>query len=252
MLKEMLIKLGLSEKEAHIYEAALESGPETAQKIARRAGITRTGTYIYIQTLIRKGLMGKTTRDKKTYFCAEPPENLANLLELQKEEAKRLSAELEKTMPQLRTLFEANEERPHVRFFEGRLGLQSMVHDFLKSKFESVEEFVPLDDAYAFSPPQKDGYRDKVNKKFKNIPMRTLYTSEKSGLLKPKEGSRERRFLPKEKFPFTGSLTIYGNKVSLISQKKTVTGVIVENNEIAATLRTLFNLAWEAAAHHKN
>ena len=68
MLKEMLVKLGLSEKEAHIYEAALESGPETAQKIARRAGITRTATYIYIKSLIKKGLMSSNTRDKKTFF----------------------------------------------------------------------------------------------------------------------------------------------------------------------------------------
>ncbi len=88
MSNKILTSLGLSEKEAQIYEATLESGPETVQKIAHRAGITRTGAYAYIRSLIQKGLMSSSTRDKRTYFSAEPPENLFRLLEQQKEKMK--------------------------------------------------------------------------------------------------------------------------------------------------------------------
>ncbi len=151
----------------------------------------------------------------------------------------------------IKLLFETNEERPRVHFFEGKTGLQDMINDFMKSKFASVEEFVPLDEAFAFSPPKKGDYRQKISKKFRKVPMRTIYTSNNGLLLKPKKGLRERRVLPKEKFPFLGSLTIYGNKVALISQKKTVTGVIVENKEIAETLRTMFDLAWGATEKYQ-
>ncbi len=81
--------------------------------------------------------------------------------------------------------------------------------------------------------------------------MRTIYTSKSESVLETKKGLKERRFLPKEKFPFAGSVTIYGNKVSLISQKRTISGVIIENKEIADTLKTIFNLAWEASEKYQ-
>jgi len=252
MLKEMLVKLGLSEKEAHIYEAALESGPETAQKIAKRAGITRTATYIYIKSLIKKGLMSSNTRDKKTFFSAEPPENLFRLIETRKKELQHSSFELKKIIPKLRVLFETNEERPRVRVFEGREGLKTMINDLLKSKFSSLEELISLDELHAIVPPHTDDHREQIQKKFKKTPSKIIYTTKEGPTLRDAEKStNDHRFLPKEKFPFSGGLNIYGNKISLTSYKKTITGVIIENKEIADTLRTLFNLAWKSVRHSK-
>lgn len=251
MPAEILYKLGLSEKEAKVYLSALELGTETVQKIAKKSGIGRTTAYAHIKSLIKRGLMSSGTRDGKTYFSAEPPENLSFLLEGQKKEIGQLSSDLQKIIPELRLLFETTEERPRIKLFEGREGLKSMVNDFMKSKFSNVEEFTPIDEAYEFSPPQKNGYRQKIKRKFSKVPMRTIYTSGKGLFLKPKEKLKERRFLPKDIFPFTGSVTIYGNKVSLISQKRTISGVIIENKEITDTLRTMFNLAWEASEKYQ-
>ena len=250
MYGNILNKLGLSEKEAKIYEAALELGPETIQRITRKAGIKRTAAYTYVRSLIRKGLMSSGIRDKKTYFSAEAPENLSMLLDIRKKETKQLASDLQKVIPKLRTLFETTEERPRVRFFEGKEGLKTMINDFMKSKFTSAEEFVSIDEAFAFFPPQPNDYREKIRKKFRKIPMRILYSSKKGPFLKPKQKSQEYRFLLKEKFPFTGGVTIYGNKVSLISRKRTVVGVIIESKGIADTLRTMFDLAWDTAAKY--
>ncbi len=251
MTLKILTKLGLSEKEAKIYKAALESGPETVQKIARKAEITRTSAYLHLKSLMKKGLINNNVRDKKTYFYAEPPENLLTLVDLRKKETLELSSELQKLLPQLRSLFETNEERPRVHFFEGKTGLEDMINDFMKAKFASAEEFVPLDEAYAFSPPRKGDHRQKIDRKFRKIPRRIIYTSKSEPVLETKKGLRERRFLPKEKFPFAGSVTIYGNKVALINHKTTVSGVIIENKEIAETLRTMFNLAWETTEKYQ-
>ena len=250
MYDNTLKRLGLTEKEVKIYQATLDLGPETIQKIAREAGITRTSAYVHVRSLIKRGLMSSVACDKKTYFAVEPPENLSSLLTVRKGEIKQLSSDLRKILPRLRLLFETTEERPRVRFFEGRAGHKSMIKDLMRSRFQSLEEFAPLDETYGLFPPQKGDYREKVRKKFSKIPMRVIYTSEKGHILKPKQGLTERRFLPKEKFPFTGSITIYGNKISLVSQKKTITGVIVENGEIANTLRMLFSLAWDTAKRY--
>ena len=245
MKKDILTRLGLGEKEAKIYEAALESGPETVQKIARGAGVTRTSAYTHIKSLMKKGLMSKGVRDKRTYFSAEPPENLFRLVEMRKKEVQRYSFELKKEMPLLRLLFETNEDRPRVRVFEGREGLKTMIDDLLKSKFSSLEEFTSLDETYAIIPPRPDDHREQIKKKFKKTHKRIIYTSERGPFLLSRKDA-EFRFLPKDKFPFTGSVNIYGNKVTLTSHKKTITGVIIENKEIADTLRTLFNFAWES------
>ena len=76
--------------------------------------------------------------------------------------------------------------------------------------------------------------------------MRIIYTSKNGPILNPQEGSKERRYIPLEKFPYSGSLTIYGNKVALMAENHHLVGAIIENNEIANTLRALFNLAWES------
>lgn len=251
MSAHILNKLGLSEKDAKVYLSALELGTETVQKIAKRSDIGRTTAYIHINSLIKKGLMSTSIRDGKTYFSAEPPENLSLLLEGRKKETAELCSDLHKLIPQLRLLFETTEERPRIKLFEGKEGLKSMINDFMKSRFSSVEEFAPIDEAYGFSPPQKNDYRQKIKRKFRNIPMRILYASQKGPFLKIKEGLKERRFLPKDIFPFTGSVTIYGHKASLISQKRTISGVIIENKEIADTLRAIFDLAWEASKKYQ-
>ena len=245
MVKNILVKLGLAEKEAQIYKVALESGPETVQKIAQRAEITRTGAYAYIKSLMSRGLMSSSTRDKKTYFLAESPESLSSLLDSRKKEVQRLIFEFKKTMPQLRTLFETNEERPQIRVFEGKEGFKTMTNDLLKSKFQALEEFTSVDEIYTIYPAQQDEYREKLVKKFKKARTRIIYTSNNLVLNKLSHVA-ELRFLSKEKFPFVGSMNIYGNKVALTSHKKTTTGVIIENKEIAETMRAIFNLAWES------
>lgn len=248
---DILKQLGLSEREAKIYLTSLELGPETAQKIAKKSGIARTTAYGQIKSLIRKGLMNVNKRDKKLFFATEPPENLLVLINSRKREFLRLCNESRKLIPKLRLLFETNEERPRVKLFEGREGLKSIIKDFAKSKFSSVEEFTSTDEAYEFLPPRKNDYRQKLKTRFRNIPMRIIYTSKEGAFLKPRDKLKERRFLPKDQFPFSGSITVYGNKLFLISQKKTVIGIQVESKEIANTLRIMFDLAWDAAAKYQ-
>jgi sugar-specific transcriptional regulator TrmB len=84
MLKE-LQDLGLSEKEAKAYLAALEIGRATADQLAKHAKIKRPTTYMQLESLMKMGLMSTYEEDKKTYFAPESPELLKRLLTKQKE-----------------------------------------------------------------------------------------------------------------------------------------------------------------------
>ena len=52
MLKE-LQDIGLSEKEARVYLAALEIGRATADQLAKHAKIVRPTTYVQLQSLMK-------------------------------------------------------------------------------------------------------------------------------------------------------------------------------------------------------
>lgn len=246
MLKEIFKKIGLPEKMAKVYSAVLEFGPQTAQQIAQKVSIPRPTVYVHIESLMKRGLVSKIEKGNKVYFIAESPENLRRLIETKLKGVESASLELKKSIPQLNLLFETAEEKPRIRFFEGKEGLLTMIKDFKTSKFDSVEEFVSMDKAFETMPPGDNDFRKKIAKKFKKIPMRIIYTSKKGPFLKNKEGSKERRFMPPEKFPHSGSITIYGNKAALMAKNKHLIGIIIENREIANTIRTLFDFTWES------
>lgn len=245
MLEE-LQKLGLSEKEAKVYLAALELGPSSVQEIARKAGLSRATVYFQIENLIKEGLMSSFLRKKKRYFSAESPEKLLRFLEIEERKIKEKREEFKKIFPELQTIFSLAEEKPKVRFFEGKEGLKSIQEDILKSKPKSLEEFIPLDDSYRIFPPHKRDHRELMAKKMKNVPIRVIYTSQKG--FKPKKSSKTQiRFIPSEKLPFHTEIVIYGNKTAFCVHKGKLLGVIIESKEISDSLRSIFNLAWQAA-----
>ena len=68
MLKNNLIELGLSEKEASVYLASLELGASSVQKISQQAKINRATTYVIIESLSKKGLMSTMEKAGKIFF----------------------------------------------------------------------------------------------------------------------------------------------------------------------------------------
>ncbi len=81
-----LRKLGLSEKEAKVYLAGLELGPDSAQNIAHKAGLSRPTAYEIIKKLEAKGLFKETKDKKKRHFSAQSPENILGILRTQRKE----------------------------------------------------------------------------------------------------------------------------------------------------------------------
>jgi len=247
ILEKILEDLGLSEKEAKVYLASLELGEAAPAEIAKHAGINRATTYVIAEKLVKDGLMSHLEKDKKTYFMAENPEQLLRLLRKQEQNIKNKEQEFQKYLPELKTIFDTAGERPKVRFFEGKEGLKAIQEDFLDSKDRQIEEVYSHDDLQnVFSEEDLQKSRDLRQKR--KIHARAIYVR--------KEGKRNQVFLPDiteiriipgDKFSIHSDILFYDNKVAMISLKGKFVGVIIENNTIVDTLRSIFNLAWEAA-----
>src|SRR3989339_2265497 len=114
-----LTHLGLTEKEAAVYVAALQLGPAAVQEISDRAQVNRATTYVMIDSLSARGLLSSTEKDGRRIFMAESPERLLVLLRLQKKEMEAKEEELIQVLPKLNAFFNRAAEKPEVRYLEG-------------------------------------------------------------------------------------------------------------------------------------
>jgi sugar-specific transcriptional regulator TrmB len=144
MLKE-LQDMGLSEKEARVYLAALEIGRATAEQLAKQAKIVRSTTYVQLESLMKKGLMSTYEEGKKTYFAPESPELLKRLLMRQRDEVQAKEHELASFLPELLRQFEGAGERPVVRFFPGKEGITIVRDEVLMTKEQKLRVILSSD-----------------------------------------------------------------------------------------------------------
>lgn len=150
-------------------------------------------------------------------------------------------------LPDLDAISDASGERPRVLFYEGIEGLEAMRETVFSSKIDTMEDFISFDDL-SHLLPEEHWNRHSKRLGEKKIVGRTIYTSDSERHPSNRVRSHwEFRRIPKEKFPMHGELTVFGNKVSMISLKGKLVGVIIESKEMAIMVRTMFDLAWRQA-----
>lgn len=244
-----LRKLGFSEKEAKVYLAALELGAETAQEISRKAGVNRATTYVILQILIKRGLASTFEKGKKTFFAAESPDQIDHLLRKQSEEIFEQRRDLERIIPELRALNNLAENKPKVRFFEGRDGILSMYEEVYRkaSRESQFYEFLSLDKALAVFPDYPS--TSMLQRLKRNIAWQVIYTSRdgpQAYFDDPKIKSFAKHLKP-EKYPFETSILIAPelNWVVISSFSRGLSGVIIENPELAKTMESMFHFMWD-------
>jgi len=242
-----LKKLGLSDKEAKLYLTSLQRGPETAPTLAKLSDIVRPTAYVIIEGLVKKGLMSSTEKSKKTLFTAESPEHLLSLIRLQKKEIEEKEREIFKLIPQLELLANIKGEKPKVRVFEGKEGLKAVIENILKSKTKIIYSFMPSDELFEIFPPDEHKEYMASPRVKKGIKGKLIYTSKKGHIYKEKDPQnlREATFIDKKKFPFNCGIDIYGNNVAFYTYKGVIMGVVIENEDIAMTMKTVFDMIWE-------
>jgi sugar-specific transcriptional regulator TrmB len=239
-----LEKLGLSEKEAMVYLAALETGPAPVQAISRKAEVNRATTYVMIEALMQKGLMSTFDKGKKSMFTAEKPERLHRIVHHERATVDEKEQTIKKILPDLDAICAAAGERPKVSFYEGEEGLEAMRETIFEIKADEIQDFISFDDLRHLLPQDHwKKHNDRLAKK--KVAGRTIYTSDKYEV--PAEAGKhlwEFRRIPKNQFPMHGELTVYGNKVAMVALKGKLVGVIIESKEMALMVRSMFDLAW--------
>jgi sugar-specific transcriptional regulator TrmB len=245
-LIKSLEKLGLSEKESKIYIAGLGLSKFSVIAISEKTGIKRPTCYLILEDLKKKGLITTFPKAKKVLYVAEHPNNLLKSTESNFSLAKQL-------MPELQNLIGSGSEKPILKVYVGQKGIQNIFDDiFGESKdffyIATVEDLVE-------SVGQEfidEWILKRVAKGMKSTSIRI-----KEGEMDYKlygdspENLRSIKYAPEGfKMPYT--IFIYSKKVAFISKKKELFGFIVESNDLAVSVKALFDVVWSISSEKFN
>lgn len=243
-LINVLMNLGLTDKESKVYLACTERGTAVVSDLAQSAGINRVTTYDILEKLKQRGLVSYFTKKKIKYFSSIAPETLL-------EEFEKRTSDLRTSLPKFKTLTgEIN--HPRVRYFEGIEGIKAIYADTLTSKTEILN----YSNSYEIRKQWTNYDEEYVTKRAqKKIHLRGISPKDKAGEQVQSQDEkyyREMRLIPSDQFDFTNEINIYDDKVAIISFKDELIGMIIESIEIANSQRAIFNMSWQFAEMFDN
>ncbi|MDD3284013.1 MAG: helix-turn-helix domain-containing protein [Patescibacteria group bacterium] len=248
MHKDLLIELGLSQNEAIVYEHLLINGKSLAGDIIKKTPLKRGVIYNALSDLVKKGLIKQGKTNKILSFSPNHPDKLREYIENREREVKKAEISLDSQMPMLLSSFNLVSNQPGVRIYEGKDGLAKTLNDSLSSK----TEIVTYADIYGM-----EKYMGRANDKY--ITKRKELKIYKRAILADTPYARdymkdydkevtELRYIDGKEYPMYLEMEIYDNKVSFMtfSDKKLI-GVIIENEEIYKTQKSIFEIVWKNA-----
>ena len=252
MLKE-LQDVGLSEKEARIYLAALELGPATAEQLAKRAKIVRSTAYVQIESLMKKGLMSTYEEGKKTFFAPESPAYLKQLFERERALLDARQKELESAvLPKLTELFESAGEHPAVRFFDGKEGIKALREEVLTAKDKDIYVISANNDlTTVFSQKELDDYSERRIKK--GLVTHLLYTRAEGKLNDFKSGyaeSTKHAYVRPDTLKLATDMVIFDDNVGIMTLKGKLLGTIIKSRDVRDSVLSIFKFIWAQAEKH--
>ena len=237
MKQKVLEEIGLTASEARIYLILLEEGASLAGTISRNTGIHRRSVYDSIERLIQKGLVSYIKKNNRKYFEAVSPERLKEILQKKEDD-------LEKILPELKTLQHMTSEKNETLFFRGKAALRSAFDDQLeKAKTICIwGASVKATSALPFYFPHHDKIRIKKKIKAKLI----FNDSDKNNKYLNSIPLAEIKFVPKEVKSET-AVIIYEKNVLIVAWKANPIGILIRENAIAAGFKSYFDFMWSIA-----
>lgn len=245
---ESLIKLGLTPDQAKIYEVLVSSPILPAKMVAQRAGVSRELTYVVLKQLEDLDLIEKSTNTRITMFRAKNPRSIKKVLEKKQEAFQTAEKAYQDIIGSLIGDFNIAHSKPFIRFYEGVDGLQK-TYDHLLKYAKTVYVIRSL---YDYENPiirkmVSEQIKKQAEKKIRSYVLTPhLPHMSPDRLRHDLDRNITRKVVPKEKFSLPSQVIIYNNTVSITSMKKELVTTIIENEDIANTLKTLFIYMWDS------
>ena len=244
---DQLLTLDLSPAERTAYETLITHGAMAPPQLAKAAQLTRVNAYAALRGLAQKGLAKEKDVNKKRVYSPEPPTKLQQLARQKAEQAKAGLDSIEAIIPSLMNQYALVSGQPGISHYEGLDGIKQIYEDSLRPPH--YEESLVMRSIYDSNEIQP--YILKYIKRRAKLGIRNRTLSPpvdyRTGV-HDKELLRQSRFLTKDRFSIPTEISIYGDKVSLVSLRKDLIGTVIQSKDVAQTFRILFELLWASAS----
>ena len=229
------------ESEIKVYLKALESGPSAVADLSKAAGLSRQATYVAIKELTARGVFSSVLKGKKMLYAAESPDKLLAYIKSRREKMADMIKEVEESIPELKQM--VSKDFPTVKMFEGREGIGAILEELklLPNKTE-IFEISDLNSMYKLLKPEDLlALRNKL--KVKKATIKGIYL----GGASRKVADVQRAFLPEKTGGFGCNVGVYGNKIIMVTFSGKIISIIIDNENLAKTLRLILGLAFQQA-----
>jgi len=245
-LTTILQSAGLTEKEALLYETLITVGTQSASKLASLAHLKRGITYAALDKLVELGVVMMSKRAGVAVYTPTHPSAIAQLLAKRRSELGSFEHLLTQRMGELAKKFKLAVGRPTVRYFEGEEGIREVFEDIYAPKDDPVYGCVDLEQADKAFPEHI--VKNLIPKRIRNgVRAVTILTDSPSARAIAKQDTRQLRvshLVDQKEYPLPAEIDIYEDKVAMMTfQKKDFVAIIIENANIAQSLRSIFRLA---------
>lgn len=241
-----LQQLGLSAKETQVYLALLKRGPSSVRHLAEAAQVNRGTTYDILKSLQQQGLVSYYDQEKKTYFVAQDPESLSQIIADRKQSLESLDQQLEGVVPQLKSVANATSaSKPVVRYYHGPKGVRNILREVLEDVASLSKKAYCVYSSSTIAKHLYDAIPNFTKLRIKaGLHVRVIAFGEGGST---KETLAERRWLSREKTASTYTI-IFGRKTAFISldDREQPHGVILEDANLSETQRLLFDAHWNS------
>lgn len=247
-MKEILKKIGLSEKEICVYLALLETGEATLMQVSNRAHLAPMTTKYLLQKLHEKECITAVQKKSRHLYIPHAPSKLLETLRKKRQSLDTSIADFEKSLPELNRHLSFSTFAPKIRFFS---------HEEIRSIYEEILR-QPIDMIYWIGDVLKiqnaigveyleEWMRRRVKKKIATRVIRVpegevyspVYTQEVPMLRKIRHTVKG--------FESPSHIIIYGDNVAFITTKKEAFGTVITSREVAMTMRACWNEVWKNA-----
>ncbi len=243
MHNSTLEKLGLSTKEAIVYQSLLSLGPSPIRVIAEKSAINRSTTHDCLKSLLQKGVVNYLPRGRRKLFSPRNPDVLLQIAEKKQYDLELAITKLKSTViPDLQHLT-PDFASAQVQFYEGDEGIEFVLRDILSTVKGSQKKSYAV---FSSKPIRSHLYRP-----FPNFTNQRIKQGIEVRVIAIGDGGEDaelsqRKWLKTEGKVDAAYIAIYPPKVAIISLASNdyPTAVVIEANEVAAAQQIIFNTLW--------
>ena len=239
---DLLEQLGLNTAQAKAYLTLITKGAQTPPKLAERIEESRTNAYMVLERLEELGLVEQVPSKKQLTYQANNPIALEKLSQQKRQELTEVEQKVKTSMPALLSYFYTYSEKPGIRFFEGVDGVTSINNDILRTGQDI--KIVRSPSASLTKTTGDPKARDKFIAKRVKLGIRAQAITPTP----PRQDGRDERqlytrhFIGENRYSAPVEITIYGQKVALISYGEEVMGMIIDSPQIAEAFNQMFDI----------